>query len=391
MYNLESNTKLDEWGANFLVHKALIRATRKVNKHFIKRKQQLYETYVKPDLSSNGNNNRQDPDIGDISRRVQLGIRDPAVTEAAVPTERSVHDSLGYVPHHHGDDSLHVPLSDHIYDEVHEKHVQEEKEHLLQHAAHLKESSEQLEQKAMALDTHQHHVSGENMHHVDNFHLQQQDIVDPNKIEHIKSGENGQGPERGGSFKELPFKHAPGYVFPMGITSNNPMEQPAIHYVNTGYPEFNLPTEAPCVEPNEHTELVPPPPPVGGPNPYEVLTSSTLGGGPPPVANANAGAGPVLSGAVPEAGPDQKPGSTMKVVLSIKKPPPCGGQKREIKNKSEKTTKRHYHKHGTQSNKKKTKKNKRRKHRSSKNRKSHTVKRKMNNKKQPDLSRTGVS
>ena len=81
----------------------------------------------------------------------------------------------------------------------------------------------------------------------------------------LKSGKNGQGPERGGS--------AASPTVPAILTDNH--ESPVTFKVNTGYPVYHLPSTS---EETAVTEFEKPLPPVDGVNPYEVLTSSSLNG-----------------------------------------------------------------------------------------------------------------
>ena len=81
----------------------------------------------------------------------------------------------------------------------------------------------------------------------------------------LKSGKDGQGPERGGS--------AASPTVPAILTDIQ--KSPVTFKVNTGYPVYHLPSTS---EETAVTEFEKPLPPVDGVNPYEVLTSSSLNG-----------------------------------------------------------------------------------------------------------------
>lgn len=318
---VNANPISDELKAKILVQRALVTASRKVNKNFIKRRQHLYKTYVKPDFSINHTDKRQDVYTLDVSPQYQTVLHD-MYTES-LPTRRSKQNSVQTIDQRDHNEILPMtPIPMHAMHEApshiqHAMHVDPctkpcivehvvSKEELLQEAASLKESSKLLDQKAKAL---------ENVAKIE-FGKSQQNLKNDNKVDHIKSGKNGKGPERGGSSSELPFKKPQGYSLPMGLTSDSQDDMGVEpQQMGTGYPVSNIPVR--------------PLPPVMGPNPYEILTTSSLGNN---------------AGAVPDGAstPGAKSAPDLKFVVSIKglkKKKPAKGKKRDIKNNS----KRHRH------------------------------------------------
>ncbi|XP_066934217.1 uncharacterized protein [Clytia hemisphaerica] len=179
-------------------------------------------------------------------------------------------------------------------------HKNEEK-YLLSQAHALKQNAQLMSMQADILEhevtsikggSGQHVMTVEGGHPLQGLHAHNMrlhnDYFNVDKPVHLPSGHHGHGPEHGGTedlihnaehYKEGDSHDGGGSLKVEGGSK--------IQSIGTGYPQYNLPTKpmggggasgaAGASSSGGLFEFVRPLPPAAGPNPYEVLTSATLG------------------------------------------------------------------------------------------------------------------
>jgi len=323
-----------------------MRARLKVNTHMIKRRQVLYKKYVEKNSTSdlkrlpnrelhkderNLDSNREKlfSQTVSTSKRKTLSPNHDVVGISNESTTRSL-ASRDYIQNIYTDDpyfhafaraTSSMFTTDPLHDSIglslarvdgcirppchltltpsNAHSAEKEEEHLISQANALKQNSQLMAMQASLLE-HQ----AMSLKHTDHHAHLEHDVNLGNAV-HVTA--NHEETKDKDSHKET-SKHNPESLVslqPLGLG------EVTIQKVSTGYPVYNLPTIQ--VTGSPLTDFVRPLPPASGPNPYEVLTSASLGRDYPGVSQDNGGG--VNTGAAAMGVATIKP---IKVVVSLK-------------------------------------------------------------------------